>query len=964
MEKYLDITKSVIISSPAGSGKTEKLARRYVSLLLGGSEIEKILAITFTDKAAAEMKERILRILEKENPDIFMNVREKMPLMRISTFHAFCLKLLKRFSIELGLDPSLEVMDAFNASILWSESVYEGLMEEKNNPDLFFDMMKNRGIKGWDNLSRILDELHGRRPHPELILKERHPVEGEEEKKILDLYSRCLKRYTDKKRERHLIDFDDLELLTYDALIKNPEWHNILYSFDEHTDHILVDEFQDTSSLQWKIIDKLTEEWRSGIGAKRDSGKTPTIFLVGDEKQSIYLFRGADVGVFRRAKEKFSEWLGNEYYFEEIRENYRSLPEIISFTNSLFQRIMPPTMYEKWRTTYTPFEATRTGKGHVELIMIDGSESIKRRREQEASSLSKRIQSLINQYEILDGETKRTCIYGDIAILLRKRTHLSIFEDALRREGIPFIVLKGIGFYDEPEIAGLRELLSLIVDPMDDYSLFCLLRSPLFGIDYRTLYRLIDAHSEQSRTKVDIPLLEKLRDLSTKTLSARRSSLINRRLSEAFNLISNWIEKSAYTPLAMLLEDALSETKGWQYYREKQRYVNIKKFIRIIEEYESQGFSVLDIREKLIKARWGEEAKANINTEGMDAVKIMTIHAAKGLQFPVVFLPSLDEDNIPRSSSIVIEEDGERISLAYEEDSTKRKKINHFKKRMEKEQEEEKRLFYVAVTRARDFLCMLGAPKKEKQHKGRLAYITDNLEHLSCLKIITESDINELYLSSRHGLVKGSPVTSYAFPEQSLFEPIYTEPISYKGAGYIPPLQWRNVTEDLDIRVKHGEDWVLLGKVFHSLFEELAKEIIMPDKIDKRALILFRNEIYIKKDIERLMEIIRKDFEKLDLSGYLKDVILTQSNSYAELPFILQKGNTVFKGRIDRIIIKDNIANIYDYKTFPVKERELPELIDKYRFQMDIYRAAAEKILAFKAKCYLLFTHMPLLVEV
>src|SRR4030042_5109741 len=335
MEKYLDITKSVIISSPAGSGKTEKLARRYISLLLGGSEIEKILAITFTEKAAAEMKERILKILEKENPDMFLSVREKMPLMRISTIHSFCLKLLKRFSIELGLDPSLEVIDEFNASILWSESVYESLMEEKNSPDLFFNMMINRGIKGWDNLSRILDELHGRRPQPELILKESHLVEGAEEKKILDLYSRCLKRYTDKKRERHLIDFDDLELLAYESLVKNPEWQNILYSFDEHTDHILVDEFQDTSSLQWKIIDKLTEEWRSGLGAKRDRGKIPTIFLVGDEKQSIYLFRGANVEIFQEAKEKFSEWLAEEFHFEAIKENYRSLPEIGEFVNSL-----------------------------------------------------------------------------------------------------------------------------------------------------------------------------------------------------------------------------------------------------------------------------------------------------------------------------------------------------------------------------------------------------------------------------------------------------------------------------------------------------------------------------------------------------------------------------------------------------------------------------------------------------
>ena len=260
MENYLDITKSVIISSPAGSGKTEKLARRYISLLIGGSEIEKILAVTFTEKAAAEMKDRILTILEKENPDLFLAIREKMPLMRISTIHAFCLKLLKRFSIELGLDPSLDVMDEFAASLLWSESVYECLMDEKNEPALFYEMIRDRGIRGWDSLYRILDELNKRRPHPELLLKEKHPVAGEEEKRILELYSKCLQRYKDKKLQRHLIDFDDLELLTYEALIKNPEWQNILYSFDEHTDHILVDEFQDTSSLQWKIIDKLTEE--------------------------------------------------------------------------------------------------------------------------------------------------------------------------------------------------------------------------------------------------------------------------------------------------------------------------------------------------------------------------------------------------------------------------------------------------------------------------------------------------------------------------------------------------------------------------------------------------------------------------------------------------------------------------------------------------------------------------------
>jgi ATP-dependent helicase/nuclease subunit A len=935
MENYLDITKSVIISSPAGSGKTEKLARRYISLLLGGSEIEKILAITFTEKAAAEMKERILAVLEKEHPDLFMKIREKMPLMRISTIHAFCLKLLKRFSMELGLDPSLDVMDEFTASLLWSESVYEALMEEKERPGLFYEMMKNRGIKGWDILYRILNELHSKRPHPELILREEHPVGGKEEKRILELYSRCLKRYTEKKLERHLVDYDDLELLTYEALIKNPDWQNILYSFDEHTDHILVDEFQDTSSLQWKIIDKLTEEWRSGIGAKRESGKVPTIFLVGDEKQSIYLFRGANVSLFQEAKKKFSEWLGGEYHFEEIRENYRSLPTITEFTNCLFERLMQPALSESWSTKYTSFKATREGNGNAELILMEGSKDTKECRELEASILAKRIQSLVNNYEIFDGDLKRPCIYGDMAILLRRRTHLSLFETAMRRFQIPFIVVKGIGFYDEPEVALLRELLSLLVDPMDDYSLFCLLRSPLFGIDYETIARLIDKKSEQ-------PLLEVI------------GSVKQKNIKKAHNLISGWIERARNTFLSILLEDILSETGGWQYYWEKQRHVNIKKFIRLIEQYESQGLSRLDIREKLIRARQNDEAKANINAEGMNAVRIMTVHAAKGLEFPMVFLPSLDEDNIPRAKSIVVDEENGRVFMAYEEDPAKKKKREPFIKRKEKEIEEEKRLFYVAVTRAQDFLCMLGVQKKEGKASGRLAYILDNLEYLSPLKVMNKSEVDEIFSTSPSTLfIHQTPSESFAS------EIKYIEPLSYE-----PSIKWRDVTEEIDIMVKHGEDWVLLGKVFHKLFEELSKGLIEVDTIDKRTLFLLKAEVYDNKELDRMMGTIKGDFEKLSISGYFKDIIIPQENSYAELPFIMQKGKTIFKGRIDRAILKDNIIYIYDYKTFPAAEKELPELTAKYRFQMDVYKEAAEKIFKLQARSYLLFTHMPLLVEV
>jgi ATP-dependent helicase/nuclease subunit A len=931
MEKYLNIKKSVIISSPAGSGKTEKLARRYVSLLLSGSRIEDILAITFTEKAAAEMKQRILNILEAEHPGLFVQIREKMPFMRISTIHSFCLKLLKRFSIELGLDPSIEVMDEFNASTLWTESIYECLMEEKENPDLFFSMIVERGIKGWNSLFKIINDLHSRRPHPEVMVREDHPVSGEEQK-ILALYARCLERYTGKKRERHLIDFNDIEMLAYDALVRNPEWQNILYSFDEHTDHILVDEFQDTSSLQWKIIDKLTEEWRSGIGAKRDRGEIPTIFLVGDDKQSIYLFRGANAGIFQEAKSKLSEWLAEEFYFEAMKENYRSLPDIVDFVNSLFSRLMPPGLIDQWRTTYSPFEAMREGNGQVELILLDGEESIRKNRELEASVLARRISSLNAVHEVWDGGSKRKCRYGDMAVLLRKRTHLTVYEEALRHNGIPFIVVKGIGFYDEPEVALLRELLFFLIDPYDDHSLFCLLRSPLFGIDYGSFTRLAAKNS--------VPLVLRL------------GTIRNKRLAEAHRIISTWLDRSKSDPFAGILEDALSETGGWRYFAEPQRHANVRKFIALIEEYEAQSLCSLEIREKLIQSKTREESKAHMNAEGMNAVQVMTIHAAKGLQFPMIFLPGLDEETTAKSTSVVIDEDGNRISLAYEEDSVRRKEHYLFRMRREKELEEEKRLFYVAVTRAQDFLCMLAAPKKGKHHAGRLKYITDNLDCLQSLRILKEPDIDTA--------VPSFHTTAKTFSHDRIFlGQLHTEALAYKPLG-----KWRDVTEDLDIRVRHGDDWVLLGRVFHTLFEELSKEITPYEKTLGRALFLLRNQIPLEKHVTRLIAVIDEDFSKLDRSGYLHDIILPQKNAFSEQPFILEKDSTVYKGRIDRIIIRDSQAYLYDYKTFPVTERELPELIDHYRFQMDIYRAAAERLFSMKSKGHLFFTHLPLLVEI
>jgi ATP-dependent exoDNAse (exonuclease V) beta subunit len=954
-ENYLDITKSVMISSPAGSGKTEKLARRYIALLKGGSEVERILAITFTDKAAAEMKERIISILRREDPALFDKVREKMPRMRISTIHSFCLKLMKRFCLELGMDLSLEVMDSFNAGMLWEESVYEELlMDGASEERLFYDVIKAGGIKGWSKLFTILNNIHEKRPAVEwgLNKSESGIAVGDHPhfEKVVTLYSRCLKRYTNKKRARHSLDYNDLELLAYEAVSENPEWQNILYSFDEHTDHILVDEFQDTSTLQWMIIDKLTEEWRSGMGAKREAGSKPTIFLVGDDKQSIYSFRGANVGIFRNARNRLAEWLGEEYHFVELKENYRSLPAIVHFVNSLFERIMPKGLYESAAVEYIPFDATRTGEGRVELLLCESAGNTKENRRREALITAGKIRELAGVYEVYEGGARRKCRYGDIAVLLRNRTHLSLFEDALRNEGIPFVVVKGIGFYNTPEIGILRELLFFLIDPMSDYSLFTILRSPLFSIPYNALLKTVKDIVTQD---ISIGYL-------FTALSAEQGGSQQGPVREAVGLMGTWVKRAGRTPYAVLIENILNETGAWKYFVEKQRYVNVKKFIKLVEEFEGGGHTGLEIREKLIKASArSDEPKANVNTEGMDAVKIMTTHAAKGLQFPMVLLPCLDEGSTARSGSVVVDEEGASILLGYEEDPEARRTAPLFRRQKEKAEDEEKRLFYVAATRAMDYLCMSGVMGKKPT--GKLAYLCeafgigadgrvgDGPVPFSLHRISTDEALMDAGEAKRVTVKTGTVSKGHN-------EMVYTETLHER---YQPATLWRDVTEETDdIRTKHGDDWVALGRAFHAVFEGLSRGLITLDTLEERTQEILKNEM-LSGDMEKMKALILSDIVHLESAGYLGDIILPQADSYAELPFILEVGRSIYKGRIDRIIRRDGIAHIYDYKTYPVSEKEIPELRERYAFQMGIYRKAVERLFSMEAKTHIFFTHAP-----
>ncbi len=1042
--------KSLIVAAPAGSGKTEELSRRYIELLRLGVAPERILTLTFTDKAAAEMKERILKRLRQNHPDLYMKVRENILRLRISTIHAFCLGLLRRFAPHVGLDPALEGLEESGAGALWSRALYDTLSRIASEPRTSADFrnlmaLVSRGKSmGWEKLTEQFSKLYAKRvaveraepapaacerlrilraqlaahpigreklpgcyaklfpddPSPEMVARTLERLEEnrlvflnpgggpirkrgvpdevkewnemmaeyrnvlltladyDEFGRMLDLFRRrFLAAYDEYKREAGVIDFVDMEHRALKVISEDEQWQSILYAFDEQTDHLLVDEFQDTSYLQWAIILKLTEEWRAGEGAKAELGIEPTIFIVGDVKQSIYLFRDAKVEVFAEARKRLHADLGDRVADKHIKYNYRSLQAIIDFTNAFFSKLMSQTgetgpTNPAWRTVYEPFERGRKNDaaGQVEILLDRSDENMSERRKLEAELICRRIISLVQGHDRVpnaltiferqgDVETARPCEYGDIAILIRARTHLTTLTDVLHEHSIPFVTVGGEGFFEEAEVCHLKSLLSFLVDPTDGFALYAVLRGPLFSLAERDLVLAALAPGRH--------LWDKLQPLAGRDTT----------LGSVVAQLRNWLGRVNRQTLASILEQALSDRGAWRVFWEPQRVANIRKFLSIIEAMELEGKHPLRIIEYL--AGKPDEKRADVSVESSKAVQIMTIHNAKGLQFPVVFYAGADVSLKRRDDDkLLIEERGPDLAwVSYIEKSDRRKENAFHAEFAEKEWEEEKRACYVACTRATDALFITGVWHKSRtntllnwleehlglQEDGNGFSLKENIPGVHCL---TPEDIPAAVPARKLG-ARPQPKPRVA-----------TVRISPEPAPTI-----RAVTRNLAIDFRDfGEEAVGTGEVMHKLLERISRGTLTADSAQLTA------------EIERLLRLHGLD---LSLVGTLHSALCTlhsdtsvwsvirpQPDSFAELPVMFTDGETILTGRIDRLIVSRDEVRIYDYKTFQVKKKDIPALARQYHDgQLRHYAAACRKLYpGRRVSAFLIFTSLPEIV--
>ena len=756
----IDAEGRVFLSAGAGTGKTAVLVERFVRAVCDrGIDVGSILVITYTRKAAGELRARIRRELRERGRH---DLARELDGAWIATIHGFCARLLRTYPFEAGLDPRFRELDGAQASVLASEAFAEALdefcaREEAERLQLLatygtaalrrmligvYETLRSAGRElvlelgeraplservevlrdasrclaidaGATELQRanaagMLDVLAGSPAPDRLVDLSAHKVRGsertasyEEARKVVeqsaldelairdrDLLQALLegfaRAYDAAKRREGVLDFEDLQLNARDLLRSNERIRE-----HEHLRFtgIMVDEFQDTNRLQCELIDLVA-----------DGPAKPELFFVGDEFQSIYGFRHADVQVFRERRESEGGGLA-------LVRNYRSRPEVLAAVNHLFQ--------DEFGDGFQPLAASGEFPdpvfGHpVELLVTEKetyADTGVHWRRAEATHIARRVRELVDEGAATPGE---------IVLLLAAGTAADAYEEELRQAGLPTYRATGRGYFGQQQVVDLLSYLLLLQNRYDDQALVAVLASPFVGISNDALVLIRRAASKR-------PLFTGIEKGLPSELDERDAQLIRAFLQRYERLV----RALPRLPLERLCEQIVSEHDydlavlvQWD---GRRRYANLRKLARLARSYEElrgpnlEGF-VRFVREQ--EAVGAKELEAVAEEEGSDSVRLLTIHAAKGLEFKVVVVADAGRDKrAPDSDEILALADGRfGFKVADPATSKRRGAFDYDEVRQAREEEdraERLRLYYVAMTRAVDRLIVSGAIDRE-----------------------------------------------------------------------------------------------------------------------------------------------------------------------------------------------------------------------------------------------------------
>jgi ATP-dependent exoDNAse (exonuclease V) beta subunit len=747
-----------------------------------------------------------------------------------------------------------------------------------------------------------------------------------------------------------VLDFHDVLLKAVQLLRQMEEFAQSRYRLEARYHHVLVDEFQDTSRAQWELVELLIESWGAGAGLTYTGPLQPSVFIVGDKKQSIYGFRDADVSVLQEATRHLELLRPDGDVRRSISRSFRSVPALLAFANDVCQTLdTSPSRRDAFRYEETdrfPVDEAREEGEPLGLIPGDTPEGC-------AELVGAEIARLVSEETpIRDRDTgvRRPVRPGDIAILFRTRETHREFEQALERRGIPAYVYKGLGFFDADEIKDVLALLRYLADPTSDLRAAAVLRSGFGRISDEALRRLApgiaDALLETPGPRRGLipgpapgpqPLDDEDRialDLARRSLQ-RWCSLVDRMPpAELLDLI---LDESAYA----------IEMRGprLSYARE-----NLKKIRAIIRRIQNRGYATIArIADHLDRLSVGDEPNAVI--DAFDAVSLMTIHAAKGLEFPVVFIVNAARGTGNRRDVIRIagSPDDEDISVAVgdyrseaDEDASAR------------EREETKRLFYVALTRARDRVYLSTALKDGRVQPGRgsLAEVWPSSLLDAC--VTAYAGVDHVDWSGENGVVHQFRVVSgfrttaaTAHTGRQVDEPSLAA--DFERAVENTPIR-RSVADVVaasDSAIgpeRQGGDWggtgsdLLVGLLVHRLLQRFGMTMMVDDGTLASAVeTLLRRERHVEAatEPEVTKETIAR-FRALREHSELRTEY-EAGDVYHEAPFSFFADGCIVRGAIDCLIRRaDGSLRILEFKTGRRR--------DEHQRQAELYRRAAAAV--------------------
>ena len=863
----------IMVIAGAGTGKTRVITERIVHIVnQKWCRNDQILALTFTEKAAAEMEAR---------------VDEALPIgysaIQISTFHSFCEKLLRQYGIDIGISPGFKILEGVNQWKFMKQHLFDfklNYYRPSGNPNKFIDSLLSF-------FSRLKEEVVNPQDFERFVRQKATTTKTEDEQfeaqKLVEL-SNAYIQYEELMAKNDYLDFSDLQLKTIELLSRRP---NILRYLQEHYRYILVDEYQDTNIAQNHIVDLLAK----GYG---------NLMVVGDDDQSIYKFRGAAISNILQFEEKYPEAKK-----VVLTENYRSSQKILDLAYKSIQHNNPDRLEVKAQIKKELKAQTEGADEDIKLI--------------HCTTIEQEVATVIEEIKLSN------CTLSDIAILVRANSYAKPFVDALRKENIPYQFLSERGLYNKDEIKELIAFLRILSNPTDDISFYRVLRMDIWKLPMQTIVELI-ADSKKKLTTI-WNMVQK--DKDTKEIAKAVLELMEYSKDHTVGEVLFKFTQDIKLYERLLAEDTIEA---------EEKISNIATFFDRIKafERESDEVTVRDFIEYLDMAlEAGENPAARFDVGGIDGVQISTVHGVKGLEFDTVFLPSLASRRFPsdnRSDPIAMPE--ELISEMLSEGDF------HL--------QEERRLFYVALTRAKKRLFLLHADfysasnSQNPRAKKPSVFVEEIRDEIKTKSEKTAEGVERFLkptsvdLPPSAELAGREPITRFSYsalesfkkcPRQYEYNYILKIPQPPSGATSFGSSLHNTLNEFYKLVTQSKQ-----ASLFQDYEEDLSLERLLSIYEDKWIPAGYESRAHHDTLKQRGKEILENFY------GHFKDEVARIE--MLEKGFKLKVGKYTISGRLDRADkLPDGTLEIIDYKSG--KSRTQKE-VDKDE-QLAIYALAAKE---------------------